>query len=51
MYVSADDKWDINDVLLTTVAHTGGLAAGQTYNQTVSLPLPGKLPGNYYPGR
>ena len=29
VYLSADDRWDINDERLATVPHTGGLAENQ----------------------
>ncbi|HEX8203832.1 MAG TPA: DUF6531 domain-containing protein, partial [Isosphaeraceae bacterium] len=47
VYLSADDRWDVNDVLLATVPHSGGLAENQEYAQTVTVPVPGKLPGHY----
>ncbi len=47
VYISTDDRWDINDVQLTTVLHTGGLAVGQTYTGSATVFVPGKLPGNY----
>ncbi len=48
VYLSADDRWDINDSLLTTAPHTGGLAPGQGYSPSVQVVIPGKLPGNYH---
>ncbi len=48
VYLSADEQWDINDVRLTTVPHTGGLAQDADYHQSVTTELPGKLPGDYY---
>ncbi len=47
VYLSADDKWDINDLRLTTVEHTGGLAEGGTYTASTTINVPGKSPGNY----
>ncbi|MFO0957423.1 MAG: RHS repeat-associated core domain-containing protein [Isosphaeraceae bacterium] len=47
VYLSKDDRWDINDILLATVMHTGGLAAGQPYIGSATVILPGALPGNY----
>ena len=32
VYLSTDGLWDINDVLLGTVAHTGGLAKEEVYS-------------------
>src|SRR5262249_52341156 len=31
VYLSTDGQWDINDTLLATVPHTGGLAQNQAY--------------------
>ncbi|MCY2950572.1 MAG: hypothetical protein NTU53_01175 [Planctomycetota bacterium] len=47
VYLSADDTWDMSDVLLATVPHTGGLAAGAPYSQAVDVTIPGVLPGDY----
>ena len=47
VYLSADDTWDMSDVLLAAVPHTGGLAAGAPYSQAVDVTIPGVLPGNY----
>src|SRR5262249_33539456 len=32
VYFSTDDQWDINDIKLADVPHTGGLAENQTYD-------------------
>ena len=40
--------WDINDTLLATVPHTGGLAQNQTYTGSATVVIPGVLPGNYH---
>src|SRR5262249_25774754 len=45
VYLSSDDRWDINDIVVVTVPHTGGLAENQEYAQAVTVPVPGKLPG------
>ena len=47
VYLSADDTWDMSDVLLAAVPHTGGLAAGAPYFQAVDVTVPGTLPGDY----
>jgi hypothetical protein len=52
VYVSADDKWDLNDALVGTVLYTGPAlaangASGSSYNRTLTAPLPGVLPGDY----
>src|SRR5262249_2407341 len=47
-YLSTDSQWDINDTLLATVPHTGGLAQNQTYTGSATVLLPGVLPGNYH---
>ncbi len=48
VYLSTDNQWDINDTLLATVPHTGGLALNQTYTGSATVVLPGVLPGNYH---
>ena len=47
-YLSNDDVWDIDDKLLGTVPHTGGLGAGDDYHQDLDVVIPGALPGDYY---
>ncbi len=48
VYLSADDRWDIRDVRVATVAHTGGLASNEVYAAQASFDVPGLLPGNYH---
>jgi uncharacterized delta-60 repeat protein len=48
LYLSADDQWDIGDVLIARVSQGGFLAAGGSRTNTVSAPVPGVLPGNYH---
>jgi hypothetical protein len=48
VYFSADDQWDIDDKLLATVPHTGGLIQGQVYSGSVDVLVPGAVPGDYY---
>jgi hypothetical protein len=48
VFFSADDKWDINDVRLAVVPHTGGLTHGETYTGSATLYIPGALPGRYH---
>ena len=48
VYLSTDVLWDIDDVLLATVDHTGGLAQNETYFQSVDPAVPGTPPGDYY---
>jgi RHS repeat-associated protein/uncharacterized repeat protein (TIGR01451 family) len=48
VYLSQDDRWDINDLLLGTVSHDGGLSAGGIYAVTNTFFIPGALPGSYY---
>lgn len=47
VYLSADDVWDINDVLVDRVSRSGALAASATYTGTSTAVLPGVLPGSY----
>lgn len=48
VYFSIDDQWDIDDKLLATVPHTGGLDQNETYSASIEVVIPGALPGNYY---
>ncbi|WP_342361882.1 CARDB domain-containing protein [Terrarubrum flagellatum] len=48
VYLSADDVWDINDSLIGTVLHVGGVAAGGSYSETLTAPLPGVISGGYH---
>lgn len=48
VYLSVDAQWDVNDVLVATVPHTGGLAEDELYSQSVTVPLPGVLPRSYH---
>ncbi len=47
LYLSANDLWDIDDALLGRVTHTGPLAIGASYSQTLTNSLPGLTPGGY----
>jgi RHS repeat-associated protein len=47
VYISQNDKWDIWDVQLATVRHTGGLAEGESYSQSADIIIPGMLPSSY----
>ncbi len=38
---------DIGDAFFGRALHTGTVAAGGSYNSTLTAPLPGVLPGNY----
>lgn len=48
VYFSIDDQWDIDDKLLATVPHTGGLDQNETYSTSLEVIIPGAFPGNYY---
>ncbi|NIR64256.1 MAG: hypothetical protein GWO10_10900 [candidate division Zixibacteria bacterium] len=48
VYLSTDDKWGIDDVLLTQVDHTGGLILNEIYSESVEVVVPGALVGDYY---
>ena len=48
IYLSANDRWDVEDALLDRVQISGPLASGSEYSQTVTAVLPGILPGDYY---
>ena len=52
VYLSADDKWDINDTVIGRRiydSNTRGTLAGNggTYTGTLTVPTPGMLPGDY----
>jgi RHS repeat-associated protein len=47
VYLSLDGTLDAGDIVLTTVAHSGAVAAGGSYTQNVAVPLVGVLPGDY----
>nr|NCR88478.1 hypothetical protein [Microcystis aeruginosa G13-10] len=48
IYISADDKWDINDLLFSQVNVSGPLNSGSSYSRTVTANLPGVATGNYH---
>lgn len=48
IYLSMNDTWDIDDILLTTITHTGGLSQDEVYTDAAIVPVPGALPGKYY---
>jgi RHS repeat-associated protein len=48
VYLSVDERWDIDDQLITKAKHSGGLAQGGTYSQAVVATVPGTLPGDRY---
>lgn len=48
IYLSQDDRWDINDILITTLPHTNGLASNELYSASANVFVPGALPGNYH---
>ena len=47
LYLSADGAWDLGDVLLGKVTHTGGLPAGASYDAELSTTLPPAKAGQY----
>jgi Ca2+-binding RTX toxin-like protein len=47
VYLSKDGQWDINDPLVGKVQHQGDVASGASYSETLSVPLPGVVPGEY----
>jgi len=48
VYLSADDRWDIDDLLLGTFDHPDGLSADTGFSGSVQLMAPGVMPANYY---
>ncbi|MEO1187126.1 MAG: pre-peptidase C-terminal domain-containing protein, partial [Cyanobacteria bacterium J06636_27] len=47
IYISADDKWDIDDALFARVAGGPYVENGGSYNRDVTASLPGVVPGDY----
>ncbi len=48
VYLSRDAAWDISDIRLATVPHTGGLAENETYTASATVYVPGVLPGDFH---
>lgn len=48
LYISTDDKWDLQDALFGRIHHVGDVADGASYSHTLTAPLPGVLPGEYH---
>jgi RHS repeat-associated protein len=48
VYFSDDHQWDINDELLGTIHHAGGLLEDEVYSASINVVIPGALPGDYY---
>jgi len=48
IYLSTDNRWDINDIKLGELVHDGGLAKDQQLANTIDVALAGVAPGNYY---
>jgi WD40 repeat protein/subtilase family serine protease len=48
VYLSTDDRWDINDTLIGRFERSGRLEPGASYTGQLNEPLPGVVPGNYY---
>ena len=48
IYLSADDRWDINDILVGRLDQTNGLASNAVYSASANIFVPGVLPGNYH---
>ena len=48
VYISQTPTLVGNAILLTTIVHSGGLAAGAHYDTTAAIAVPSITPGNYY---
>jgi hypothetical protein len=48
LYISSDQTWDLNDPLFGRVNHFGDVQGNSSYSETLTAPLPGVVPGNYY---
>ena len=47
IYLSLDDRIDPGDKLIGRVTHTGFVDANGSYSGSITVPLPGVLPGDY----
>ena len=48
LYLSTDTTWDIDDKRFAEVQRSGNVLPGASYSGTVTAPMPGLLPGDYY---
>jgi hypothetical protein len=48
IYLSADEQWDLGDLLFARVGQSGVLVPGGSRTQTATAPVPGLLPGDYH---
>ncbi|MBN8515445.1 Calx-beta domain-containing protein [Accumulibacter sp.] len=48
IYLSADDRWDLSDLLVGRFHHSGDIAPAATYTASFTAPMPGVLPGDYH---
>lgn len=49
VYISSDPTWDIDDAFFGRVYHEGDVSGlGGSYSHTLTAPLPGVVPGQYY---
>lgn len=48
LYISADTTWDIDDKYIGKVQRAGPLDPSDSYTESVTAPLPGVVPENYY---
>ena len=48
LYLSADTTWDIDDPFLGQVRHQDDVPGPGSYSDTLTAPLPGVVPGDYY---
>ena len=48
VYLSPDPVWDASDAVVGRISHQGPLAPGETYTASLTTPVPGLTPGDYY---
>ena len=48
VYLATGNTWDVSDVLLGRVLHTGGVEAGGSYTETLTTSLPSLNVGAYH---
>ncbi len=47
IYLSRNGVWDIDDIKLGELVHGGGLAAGESFTETLTVSIPCLAPGDY----
>lgn len=48
IYLSEDNAWDLSDPRIGRVYHDGDVPHAASYSETLTAPVPGLVPGEYY---